>query len=194
MDYLSEAVLGSPQATEDVIAWMWQTGALVMGESAGQWKIDLEPARPALELWKTMVADDKVVSPDSFGGSVDLFAGFPLGSFSMMQTGCWSRRLIAEAKPSFQWQVVPLPHNKLHVNSNEPQTWSITAQTTAHGSANAAWEVVEWMSNKDNQTEVAFGDGLLPTRQSAMKDARFNTEENGWKVVQNEVQHGKPYP
>lgn len=67
-------------AAEDIIAWMWQTGAEVMGEKNGTWSIDLEPAREALVLWHEMINKDKIVSEESFGGA-NIFEAFPIGTY-----------------------------------------------------------------------------------------------------------------
>jgi ABC-type glycerol-3-phosphate transport system substrate-binding protein len=193
-DYYGLAAnLTSTQTTEDIIAWMWQTGAEVMGEIGGKWQIDLEPAREALQLWNDMIWKDNIVSQESFGGA-NIFEAFPLGTYSILQTGNWARRIITEGKPSFKWRMVPLPYYKRHANSSEPQTWSLATAATQRGTADAAWEVIQWMSNKENSSNIAYGDWLFPTRQSAMTDPRFNTTEYDWNLSMAEVPYGHGYP
>jgi multiple sugar transport system substrate-binding protein len=187
------ANLAGSQATEDIIAWMWQTGAEVMGEIGGKWQIDVEPAREALMLWHEMIHQDQIVSQDSFGGA-NIFEAFPLGTYSIMQTGCWARRIITEAQPEFQWRMVPLPYNKRHASSSEPQTWSLTANSRDRGTTEAGWEFIAYLMNQENQTAIALGDWLFPTRQSAMSDPAFNTTEHDWNLALKELEYGKPYP
>ena len=185
--------LGGSQATEDIIAWIWQAGGDVMGNKGGKWEMDLAGADEALKLWHDMVKKDAIVSPDSFGAP-NLFEAFPLGAFSIMQNGCWARRIITEGKPKFAWRMVPLPYNKRHANSSEPQTWSIPTEASKKGESDAAWEVLQWISNKENQVAIAAGDWLFPTRKSALSDPRFNTTENDWNVGVGEIPYGIPYP
>jgi len=189
------ANLSVTQTTEDLMAWMWQTGALVMGVKDGKWVIDLEPAREALSLWYDMIWKDKIVSENSFGADVaNSVEAFSLGNFSMLQTGCWARRIITEGKPKFKWRMLPLPYKTIHAHSNEPQVWGVPSQTKDRGSFDAALKVLQFVSNKDNQTAIASGDWLFPTRKSALADPRFNTSDNDWNVAQGEVQYGKAYP
>jgi len=193
-DYYGFAAnLSATQTTEDIIAWMWQTGAEVMGEIDGVWKIDMEPAREALQLWYDMLWTYEIISPDSFGGT-NIFEAFPLGVYSMMQTGNWARGLIKSAEPEFTWHIVPLPCHKRCANSSEPQTWSLATQSRERGTTEAAWEVLQWMSNKENSAAIAFGDWLFPTRQSAMADPRFTTSTDDWDVTLSQVEFGKAYP
>jgi len=192
--YGMAANLGPSQTTEDIIAWMWQTGAEVMGEIDGKWQIDMETARPALQLWHDMIHKDAILSPDSFSGTTSKYEAFPLGVYSMMQAGCWCRRLIIEAQPQFEWFMIPLPADKRNASSSEPQTWSISNDSVKRGTVDAAWEVTDYLCNKDNSSAIANGDWLFPTRQSALSDERFTTEENGWKTALEELKNGKAYP
>lgn len=193
-DYYGLAAnLSATQTSEDIIAWMWQTGAEVMGEIGGAWAIDVEKARPALSLWNDMIWKDQIISQDSFGGA-SIFEAFPLGVYSCIQSGCWARRTITEGKPEFTWRMIPLPHEARSANSSEPQTWSLASDATKRNTVEAAWEVTEWMSNKENSSAIAYGDWLLPTRMSAMEDEIFNTEEYDWNEAMAEVANGKAYP
>lgn len=112
----------------------------------------------------------------------------------MMQTGCWARRIVDEAKPEFTVRMVPLLHNVRHAQTSQPQTWQLTAQSQTRGTQDAGWEVIQWMSNTENQTALAHGDWLFPTRQSAMADPRFNAPENDWQLAVSEIPYAKPYP
>lgn len=187
------ANLTATQTTEDIIAWMWQTGAEVMGGSGQNWEIDVQPAREALQLWHDMLWVDDILSQESFGGSNTLEA-FGLGIYTMRQTGCWARRIVMEAEPEFEWHMVPLPHYKRHANSSEPQTWSVATDATARGTVDAAWEVTLWLSNDENSSAIAYGDWLFPTSIKAMEDPRFTTTEHAWDVALREVEHGVGYP
>ena len=194
-DYYGMAAnLGASQTTEDIIAWMWQTGAEVMGEKDGTWQIDIEPAREALTFWHDMVYRYEIISPDSFGGAMGALEAFPLGVYSMFQTGCFARGTILATEIPFAWRMVPLPHRVRRSNSSEPQTWSIAAATEERGTTEAAWEVVQWLSNKENSSALAVGDWLFPTRQSALSDPRFTTEEHDWHLALDQLQYGHPYP
>jgi multiple sugar transport system substrate-binding protein len=186
--------LSAVQTTEDVIAWMWQTGAEVMGDIGGKWKIDIEPARDALALWYDMIWKYNIISQDSFTGGTGLYEGFPIGLYSMIQTGCWARRIVAEAKPAFKWRMVELPRAQRRANSSEPQTLSIATQAQQRGTADAAWAFVESLMNKENDTALGYGDWLFPTRVSAMADPKFNTTENDWNAATAMIPYGKPYP
>lgn len=123
------ANLSATQTTEDLIAWMWQTGAEVMTEVGGQWKIDLEPARPALQLWYDMLWKYHITSEASLSsGEADLPAAFAVGTSSMLQTGCWARRVLIEAKPKFQWRMIALPHLKRSAQTDQTQTWGLASR------------------------------------------------------------------
>jgi multiple sugar transport system substrate-binding protein len=111
-----------------------------------------------------------------------------------MQAGCWCRRIIIEAVPEFAWFMIPLPNNKRHASSSEPQTWSIATDSVKRNTVDAAWEVTDFLCNVDNSSAIAYGDWLFPTRQSALSDPRFTTEENGWKNALDQLQYGKAYP
>jgi len=188
------ANLGSTQTTEDLSAWMWQAGAEIMGVKDGKWQIDLEPARDALALWQDMIWKDNIVSSDSFSAATtNLEEAFTLGTYSILQTGCWARRIVTEGKPKFKWRMVPLPYKKVHANSDEPQVWGVVSQSKERGTFDAALKVLTWLTNKDNQTAIAYGDWLFPTRKSALADPRFSTTDNDWNVATGEVQYGRSY-
>ena len=133
---------------------MWQTGAEVTGGSGQNWEIDVQPAREALQLWHDMLWVDEILSYESFGGS-DTLEAFRLGIYTMRQTGCWARRIVIEPEPEFEWHVVPLAHQKRHANSSEPQAWSLASDAVDRGSVDAAWKVIEWLSNDENSSAIA---------------------------------------
>ena len=194
-DYYGMAAnLSATQTTEDIIAWMWQTGAEVMGEIDGTWQIDIERARPALSLWHDMLNKHEIISPDSFGGALGALEAFPLGIYSMFQTGCYARGVILQAEVPFTWRMVPLPHNQRRAHSSEPQTWSLAADAEKRGTADAAWEVIQWLTNAENSAAIAAGDWLFPTRRSVIEDPRFATTEHDWHLAKAQLDYGHPYP
>jgi len=186
--------LGGSQATENIIAFMWQAGGDVMTDKNGKWEMDLTGADEALKLWHDMLNKDGILSPDSFSGTTNLFEAFPLGAFSIMQSGCWSRRIVNDAKPTFSWRMVPLPDYKRHANALQPQTFSIPTEIEKKGGLDSAWEVLQWLANKDNSTAIALGDWLFPARKSALSDPRFNTTDNDWDIAVGEIPYGIPHP
>jgi ABC-type glycerol-3-phosphate transport system substrate-binding protein len=191
--YALAANLSATQTTEDIIAWMWQTGAEVMGQIGGEWVIDVDKARPALSLWNDMIWKDEILSQDSFAGA-NTHEAFTLGIYTCLQSGCYGRGDITAAQPDFTWRMVPLPYQARKANSSEPQTWSMATDSVTRNTAAAAWEVIDWLSNNENSSNIAYGDWLLPTRQSAMQDERFTTTELDWNIAQQEVENGHAYP
>jgi multiple sugar transport system substrate-binding protein len=179
-------------ATEDIIPWIWQTGAEVLGEFEGEWRIDIDKGRPALQLWHDMLHKEQLVSPNSFGGfELEVFA---IEAFSMYQTGCFARGTILEAEPAFAWRMVPLPHEARHASGSQPQTWSMATTTEEQGRGDAAWEVIEWFMNAENMSAIAKGDWLFPTRQSILEDPEFSTTDNDWNIANSELQYAHAYP
>jgi ABC-type glycerol-3-phosphate transport system substrate-binding protein len=187
------ANLTATQTTEDIIAWMWQAGSEVFAEIDGVWQVDVETAAPALQLWYDFIHVDNIVDEGSFGGA-NTFEGFGIGVYTMRQSGCWARQMVRDMEPEFAWNMIPLPCDERCASSSEPQTWSIGTDAVDRGTVPAAWEVVQFLCNTENEATIAYGDLLFPTRQTAMALPQFTTEEDDWALALDQLQYGIAYP
>lgn len=134
------------------------------------------------EQMNDMLHKSKTADPDLVNASAsDSVPGFLGGRNATLLAPIYLRSAITEgAKKNFHWDAVPIPAKDSLAQGSSAQTYSVTANSAKK---EEAVKFIEYLSNPENQTDMALGDWLIPTSQQAAKQPEFTTEKNGWDVA-----------
>ena len=136
-----------------------------------------------------MIHVDKSVDPAATGlsGSAAL-PGFFGGKCAMTVAGNFTAQsMIAQSPQGFNWAMFPLLKGQTQQQVANPQTYSISQQST---NKQAAMFFLAYLVNKQNLAKLALGDWLIPSNPEAGKVARKSTKRAGsWKIATESVVH-----
>jgi multiple sugar transport system substrate-binding protein len=130
-----------------------------------------------------MIYTDKSIDPTSItqsGG--DVLPGFYAGKYAMTVQGSYAaQQIVADAKPSFHWAVLPILAGTSAHQAANPQTLSVSAQSKH---VTEAAQFVDFFLKADNLAAVAQGDWLIPTSSAAQSAVATQTGgKNGWTAT-----------
>lgn len=155
------------------------------GYTAG--KASIRIGNPELEVATRvydMVYNDKSIDPGSLtvsaGGSV---APFLAGKTAMLFMGSYAAidLDVAAKEKGFNWTALPLLKGTSQMQAANPQTFSISQQSTKKRDAA---RFIRFLMNDDNVAKFAIGDGLVPLTTSAMKAAQEAKKSSpGWTQI-----------
>ena len=131
-----------------------------------------------------MVYKDKSIDPGSLtvsaGGSV---APFLAGKTAMLLMGSYAAidLDVAAKEKGFNWTVLPLLRGTSQMQAANPQTFSISQQSTKKKDAA---RFIQFLMKDENVTKFALGDGLVPLTTSAKKAAQVAKKSSpGWTQI-----------
>jgi multiple sugar transport system substrate-binding protein len=130
-----------------------------------------------------MIYTDKSIDPTSItqsGG--DVLPGFYAGKYAMTVQGSYAaQQIVADAKPSFHWAVLPMLAGTSAHQAADPQTLSVAAQSKH---VVEAGQFVNYFLAADNLAAVAQGDWLIPTSAAAQTAVAKQTGgKDGWTAT-----------
>ncbi len=130
-----------------------------------------------------MIYTDKSIDPTSVtqsGG--DVLPGFYAGKYAMTVQGSYAaQQIVADAKPSFHWAVLPILAGTSAHQAANPQTLSVSAQSKH---VTEAAQFVDFFLSADNLAAVAQGDWLIPTSSAAQAAVAAKTGgKDGWTAT-----------
>lgn len=150
-------------------------------------KASIRVGAPELEVPRRvydMVYKDKSIDPGSLtvsaGGSV---APFLAGKTAMLFMGSYVAidLDVAAKEKGFNWTALPLLKGTTQSQAANPQTFSISQQSTKKKDAA---RFIRFLMNDENLTKFALGDGLVPLTNSAMKAAQAVKKTSpGWTQI-----------
>lgn len=151
------------------------------GEDATVKVGDPELALP--ERIHQMAYDDKSLDPVTLTQSgSDVMTGFLKGKYAMTVQGSYTAQTLAESAPkNFHWAVLPMLADQSADQSGNPQTLSVSAQSSHQDDAA---QFINFYMQAKNLASVAEGDWLIPASDSASQQVATDTKSaNGWPTI-----------
>jgi maltose-binding protein MalE len=163
------------------------------GEDATLKVGDPELALP--ERIHAMAYDDKSLDPVTLTQSgSDVMTGFLKGKYAMTVQGSYIAQTLAQDAPkNFHWAVLPALSAESADQAANPQTLSVSAQSSHQ---KEAAEFIDFFMQAKNLAKVAEGDWLIPPTKSATQQVVSDTHgANGWPTILASGSHlvGAPF-
>jgi multiple sugar transport system substrate-binding protein len=151
------------------------------GDSADISVGDAEMALP--ERIHQMAYDDKSLDPVSMSQSGgDVLPAFIHGKYAMTMQGSYAAQSIIETAPKdFHWAVLPPLSADTAYQAADPQTLSVSAQSSDVKDSAA---FIDYYMQAKNLAAVAEGDWLIPASSDAADVVKSDTGgANGWDTI-----------
>jgi multiple sugar transport system substrate-binding protein len=136
-----------------------------------------------------MIWVDKSVDTAAAGlsGSAVLPAFFGGKCAMTVQGNYQAQGMILQSPKGFNWAMFPLLKGATQQQVANPQTYSISAQST---NKQSAMFFLAYLANKQNLAKLALGDWLIPSNPEAGALALKSTKRVGsWKIATQSVTH-----
>jgi multiple sugar transport system substrate-binding protein len=136
-----------------------------------------------------MIWVDKSVDTAAAGlsGSAVLPAFFGGKCAMTVQGNYQAQGMILQSPKGFNWAMFPLLKGTTQQQVANPQTYSISQQST---NKQSAMFFLAYLVNKQNLAKLALGDWLIPSNPDAGKLARKSTKRTGsWTIATESVVH-----
>jgi multiple sugar transport system substrate-binding protein len=152
-------------------------------KATGKWIVKVGPGETQyLTTVHDMIWQDGSIDPAGVGlsgGSV--LPGFFAGKYAMTVQGNYSsQQMIEEAPAGFNWALLPLLKGTSQDQMADPQTYSITSQSTHKPEA---MQFLAYLANAQNMAKLAQGDWLIPSDPASGKALLKSTKHTGsWKI------------
>lgn len=158
-------------------------GGTFFQTSGGKTTVKVGPQeKEVLQRIHDQLYKDKSADPGTLGmGTSDPLPGFYAGKYAMIPAAVYLRQQVAEQAPkNFQWVTIPPLKGQTTQQGALSQTLSVAADSK-HVKESAKF--ISWFLNGQHQVELAKGDWLIPTSQTAAKDPSLNTPKDGWNIA-----------
>jgi multiple sugar transport system substrate-binding protein len=130
-----------------------------------------------------MAYDDKSIAPVTLTQSgSDTMTGFLKGKYAMTVQGSYIAQTLSQTAPkSLHWMVMPPLAGTSANQSADPQTLSVSAQSSDVADSTA---FINYYMQAQNLSKVAEGDWLIPASSSAADQVTSDTGgKNGWSTI-----------
>ncbi|MEO3857764.1 ABC transporter substrate-binding protein [Acrocarpospora sp. B8E8] len=169
-------------------AWMWPgvvhgAGGEMVDEAGKKILFDQQPAVDALQLWVDLL-------PSSPREITDSDMAFANGLAGMMISGPWDVATIKDQFPELDFNVAPLPYKTTPAGNIGGENAVVFAKGT---NAALAWKWLAFLTNSDNNTQLAQALGGFPINKAAAERdaATFGEQQQGF-LEQLKVAHARP--
>jgi multiple sugar transport system substrate-binding protein len=182
--------LRSPTATIQTLSLNW--GGQWNYLDNGRWVLKVGDAeQQILKIMHSMVYDEKTVDAAGVGlsGSAVLPAFFAGKCAMTVQGNYQAQGMIEQSPKGFNWAMFPPLKGKTQDQAANPQTLSISAQSSHKAEA---MQFIAYALNSQNMAKLAAGDWLIPAAPTAAKIVVKSTKHYGsWKNAVSAVPHFK---
>jgi multiple sugar transport system substrate-binding protein len=158
-------------------------GGTFFQTSGGKTTVKVGPQeREVLQRIHDQLYKDKSADPSALGmGTADPLPGFYAGKYAMLPASIYMRQQVIEQAPkNFEWVTIPPLKGQTTQQGEIAQTLSVAADSKH---PKEAVKFISWFLNGQHQVELAKGDWLIPTSQTAAKDPSLNTSKDGWDIA-----------
>lgn len=153
-------------------------------KASGKWVVKVGPGeRQFLSTVHDMIWKDGSIDPAGVGLSGGgVLPGFFAGKYAMTVQGNYAaQQMIEEAPKGFNWALLPLLKGTSQDQMADPQTYSITQQSTHKAEA---MQFLAYLANAQNMAKLAQGDWLIPSDPASGKALVRSTKHYGsWKIA-----------
>ncbi|PKO06325.1 MAG: ABC transporter substrate-binding protein [Chloroflexi bacterium HGW-Chloroflexi-3] len=171
-------------------AFVFQNGGMVMTEDYSDTTLDSEAAVGAAEFYTSFRAEGSGVLPSDLGEG---WQGTLFGKeqCAMVYEGGWLIPYLREQFPGTQYGVVMPPAGPAgEGNLIFTVAWGISANTK---NAEAAWKVVNFLTNEASQRTVLESGFALPTRKSLQNSDYLTNNPNSAAIFNGSFNGAKPF-
>lgn len=158
-------------------------------------QIDVSDAELALpERIHEMAYDDGSLDPTSLTQeSSDVLSGFLNGRYAMTVQASYQAQTLTESAPKdFDWVVLPMLADESAAQAANPQTLSVSAQSSDVEGASA---FIDYYLRAQNLSRIAQGDWLIPATADAADEIVQRTDgADGWSEILAGQQFLSPAP
>ena len=162
---------------------------------AGHWVVKVTKAEASyLTTVHDMIWQDGSIDPAAVGsGGGGVLPGFFAGKYAMTVQGNYAaQQMITSSPAGFHWALLPLLKGKSQDQMADPQTYSITSQSTHKAEA---MQFLAYLANAQNMQKLAGGDWLIPSNPAAGQKLIHSTKHYGsWKVAVSSLPSLREHP
>ena len=165
---------GQTGSWQSVMPFAWSNGASITDESGEQYTLDSPEMAEALDYYASYFKEG--ISSDHLMDPGELESGFADGTFGSFISGPWHAQLVEDAgvKPD-QYAVAPLPGT-----DSAPGTSFVGGGDLAvfkdSDNTDAAWKLVQWLSQPETQQDFYDTVGDLPAVSSAWDSGKLASD------------------
>ncbi|OGO26656.1 MAG: ABC transporter substrate-binding protein [Chloroflexi bacterium RBG_16_54_11] len=170
--------------------FVFQAGGTVMNSDFSDTTLDSQAAIDAATYYTSFRADNIGATPADLGegwqGTL-----FGKGQCAIVYEGGWLIPYLASSFPGTQYGVSRLPAGPGGKgNMIFTVSWSISANTKV---AEAAWKVVDFLTNEASQTTVLQSGFALPTRAALQSNEYFTNNANSAAIFNGAYDNAVPF-
>lgn len=167
-----------------------QSGGTIMNPDFSDTNLDSQQAIDAATYYTGFRADKTGATPADLGQGWQ-GTDFGMGQCAMVYEGGWLIPYMTSTFPGVKYGVARLPAGPGGKgNLIFTVSWSISANTKV---PDAAWKVVEFLTNEASQTTVLQSGFALPTRQSLQSNEFFTTNANSAAIFNGAFDNAVPF-
>ncbi len=169
--------------------FVFQNGGTVMNADFSDTTLDAQPAIDAATYYTDFRKNKIGATPADLGqgwqGTL-----FGMGQCAMVYEGGWLIPYMTSSFPGVKYGVARLPAGTQKGNMIFTVSWSISANTKV---SDAAWKVVEFLTNEASQTTVLQSGFALPTRASLQTNDYFKNNANSAAIFNGAYDNAVPF-
>ena len=170
--------------------FVFQNGGTIMTPDFSDTTLDAQPAIDAATFYTGFRADKTGATPADLGQGWQ-GTDFGMGQCAMVYEGGWLIPYMTSSFPGVKYGVARLPAGPVGKgNMIFTVSWSISANTNV---SDAAWKVVEFLTNEASQITVLQSGFALPTRVSLQTNDYFTTNANSAAIFNGAYDNAVPF-
>lgn len=170
--------------------FVFQNGGSVMSDDFSDTLLDSPEAVGAAEFYTGFRLDNVGAAPDQVGEGWQGTA-FGKANFAMVYEGGWLIPYLNDQFPEINYGVVTPPAGP----GGEGNLIFTVAYVVSKNSDNpeAAWTLIEYLTNEDSQTIVLESGFALPSRQSLQESEYLSTNEASAAIFRGAFEGARPF-
>ncbi len=171
-------------------AYVFQAGGQIMKPDFSDTELDAQAAIDAATFYTGFRADKTGAIPADFGEGWQ-GTDFGKGQCAMVNEGGWLIPYLSQSFPNVKYGVARLPAGPGGKgNMIFTVSWSISATTK---NPDAAWKVVDYLTNEVSQTTVLQSGLALPSRAALQNSDYFTTNANAAAIFNGSFDNAVPF-
>jgi len=163
---MSVSAIKSEEGTFQFLPFVWQAGSDLNN-------FDSEGTVKAITLWKNLIDNGYMPKDILTQNQQDIALQFINGKVAMMVNGTWQTGNLQQ-KANFDWDIVQLPKDKKGGTILGGENFAITS-TSEH--KDEAWDVLEFIQQKDVLKELVKEKGYIPARKDLAEDDYWQNDK-----------------
>ena len=165
----------SEEGTSQFIPFFWSAG----GESM---KLDSEAGVRTLTMFTDMIKDGSMPKDVVNWTQGDIPTQFINGKVASMVMGCWRIQWLKNNAPDLNWDVVPLPSDKVKANVYGGENLAIIKGKNVE----EAFKFMEWFMDYDRNSQWNLATDEFPATEKVLTDPNY-TEAEYWPAFIEQI-------